>query len=272
MLLNLHVKNFAIIDEIEVYFGDHLNIMTGETGAGKSIIIGSINVALGGKISKDIIRKGAEYALVELAFHTENEEVREKLKLYDLPLDDDGCIIITRKIMNNRSISKINGENVTANVLKDIASSLIDIHGQHEHQSLLYKQKHLDYVEQFAKSEVTPVKIELQRVFREYSEVKDELSKAVVDELAQLDTDVPIVTFMQKRRGISGLVDMIDVARGSHCILVASDMAHDLGCVMKMIEEEVLLLPIDLVLLALIYLQELFRILKQKETADAAVS
>ena len=121
MLLNVHVKNFAIIDEIEVYFQDNLNILSGETGAGKSIIIGSVNVALGGKVTKDIIRKGAEYALVELAFQTESEVVRQKVKSYDLPLDDDGLILITRKIMNNRSISKINGESVTANVLKDIA-------------------------------------------------------------------------------------------------------------------------------------------------------
>ena len=182
MLLNLHVKNFAIIDEIEVYFQDNLNILSGETGAGKSIIIGSVNVALGGKVTKDIIRKGAEYALVELAFQTESEAVRQKVKSYDLPLDDDGLILITRKIMNNRSISKINGESVTGNVLKDIAGSLIDIHGQHEHQSLLYKQKHLEFVDKFAKAEVTSVKEDLEEAYHRYSKVKEELSKAKVDD------------------------------------------------------------------------------------------
>ena len=200
MLLNLHVKNFAIIDEIEVYFQDNLNILSGETGAGKSIIIGSVNVALGGKITKDIIRKGAEYALVELAFQTESEVVRQKVKSYDLPIDEDGLILITRKIMNNRSISKINGETVTTNVLKDIAGSLIDIHGQHEHQSLLYKQKHLEFVDKFAKSEVTSVKEELEEAYYRYAKVKEELSKAKVDdekrirEMSHLEFEINEIT------------------------------------------------------------------------------
>ena len=200
MLLNLHVKNFAIIDEIEVYFQDNLNILSGETGAGKSIIIGSVNVALGGKITKDIIRKGADYALVELAFQTESEVVRQKVKSYDLPIDEDGLILITRKIMNNRSISKINGETVTTNVLKDIAGSLIDIHGQHEHQSLLYKQKHLEFVDKFAKSEVTSVKEELEEAYERYAKVKEELSKAKVDdekrmrEMSHLEFEINEIT------------------------------------------------------------------------------
>lgn len=182
MLLNLHVKNFAIIDEIEVYFQDNLNILSGETGAGKSIIIGSVNVALGGKVSKDIIRKGEEYALVELTFQTESDIVRNKMNGYDLPLDEDGLILITRKIMSNRSISKINGETVTANVLKDIAASLIDIHGQHEHQSLLYKNKHLDFVDKYAKTEIQSIKIELEESYHRYSSIKDELSQAKIDD------------------------------------------------------------------------------------------
>lgn len=182
MLLSLHVKNFAIIDEIEVYFQDNLNILTGETGAGKSIIIGSINVALGGKISKDIIRKGAEYALVELAFQTESDAIIEKIKSFDLPVDEDGLILVSRKILNSRSICKINGENVTTNVLKEIAGLLLDIHGQHEHQSLLYKQKHLEFVDQFGKSEIVPIKTKLEVSYKEYAKLKDELAKAVIDD------------------------------------------------------------------------------------------
>lgn len=200
MLLNLHVKNFAIIDEIEVYFQDNLNILSGETGAGKSIIIGSVNVALGGKITKDIIRKGAEYALVELSFQTESEVVRQKMESYDLPIDEDGLILITRKIMSNRSISKINGETVTTNVLKDIASSLIDIHGQHEHQSLLYKNKHLEFVDKFAKNEVTQLKEELEERFHSYSKVKEALVNAKIDddkrirEMSHLEFEIKEIT------------------------------------------------------------------------------
>ena len=136
LLLSLHVKNLAIIDEVEVFFTDKLNILTGETGAGKSIIIGSINIALGAKVSKEIIRKGADYALVELVFQLDDRASIDAIKELDLPIED-GQIIISRKIMNTRSIFKVNGENVTASTLKVISSILIDIHGQHEHQSLL---------------------------------------------------------------------------------------------------------------------------------------
>ncbi len=180
MLLNLHVKNFAIIDEVEVYFKDNLNILTGETGAGKSIIIGSINVALGGKVTKDIIRKGADYALVELIFQEEDKSVLTAISELDVPLED-GQIIISRKIMNGKSICKVNGETVTTNVLKNIASLLIDIHGQHEHQSLLYKEKHLEIVDRYAKDNIGDIKKELGAVYNDYIEVKSKLKELKID-------------------------------------------------------------------------------------------
>ena len=182
MLLSLHVKNFAIIDEVEVYFKDHLNILTGETGAGKSILIDSINVALGGKVTKDIIRKNSEYALVELVFVTNRLEVLRLLEENDLP-KEDGQILISRKIMSNgRSICKLNGENVTAQLLKDIASLLLDIHGQHEHQSLLYKHKHLEMIDRFAKEEAAVHKEKVQVLYHTYQKLKDEYDNAEIDE------------------------------------------------------------------------------------------
>lgn len=181
MLLNLHVKNFAIIDEVDVTFKDNLNILTGETGAGKSIIIGSVNVALGGKITKDIIRKGADYALVELIFQIENQQILEVLDNMDLPAEE-GQVIISRRIMNNKSISKINGQTVTAGVLKDVAGLLIDIHGQHEHQSLLYKEKHLDIVDHFAKSILGGIKKQLEAEYKEYTALRSKLSELKTDE------------------------------------------------------------------------------------------
>lgn len=181
MLVSLHVKNFAIINEVEVYFKDHLNIMTGETGAGKSIIIGSVNAALGAKISKDIVRNGAEYALAELVFETKDEAVLTAMRELDIPLDGDQ-IIISRKIMAGRSICKINGENVTASALAAIAGLLIDIHGQHEHQSLLHKHKHLEIVDRFAKDEIGTVKHELEQYYKDYIRLKQEFDQAGVDE------------------------------------------------------------------------------------------
>ncbi|MBP9610583.1 MAG: AAA family ATPase, partial [Fusicatenibacter sp.] len=137
MLTNLHVKNLALIDEAEVEFGPGLNILTGETGAGKSILIGSINAALGKKISREMIRTGETSALVELVFETENPHVLELLKETDLGAEE-GQVIISRKITGSRSVCRINGEACNISQVKALASLLLDIHGQHEHQSLLY--------------------------------------------------------------------------------------------------------------------------------------
>lgn len=181
MLLNLHVKNLAIIDEVEVYFKDRLNIITGETGAGKSIIIGSINIALGGKVSKDMIRKGADYALVELAFHIEDEETIEAIRNYEVPIED-GQVIVTRKIMNGKSICKVNGENVTMTMLKDIASLLLDIHGQHEHQSLLYKKNHLEILDHYGKEAIADKKELLLKAYKDYARISKLLEESILDE------------------------------------------------------------------------------------------
>lgn len=185
MLVSLHVKNFAIINEVEVYFKDHLNIMTGETGAGKSIIIGSVNAALGAKINKDIVRSGADYALVELVFETKDEAVFQAMRKLDIPIEGNQ-IIISRKIMSSRSVCKMNGENVTASALAEIAGLLIDIHGQHEHQSLLHKAKHMEIVDRFAKDEIGNFKLELEQSYKEYSKIKQEYEQSGIDEEKRL--------------------------------------------------------------------------------------
>lgn len=173
MLESLHVKNLAIIDEVEVDFKNHLNILTGETGAGKSIIIGSINMALGGKASGDMIRSGAEYGLVELVFSADSPMVIEKLRQLELPMED-GQIILSRKIMKTRSVCKVNGETVTMAILRDLASVLIDIHGQHEHQSLLHKQKHLEILDRYGKQSSKDEMEQIGTLFKEYKQAKEE--------------------------------------------------------------------------------------------------
>lgn len=148
MLQSLHVKNLALIDEIEVTFGEGLNILTGETGAGKSIIIGSINLALGAKADKDMIRTGAEYALVELVFTVEGQQLAAIEEL-ELPVED-GQIILQRRILQSRNVCKVCGETVTARQLKQLGEILLDIHGQHEHQSLLKPAKQLEILDAYA--------------------------------------------------------------------------------------------------------------------------
>ena len=181
MLLSLHVKNLALIDEEEVEFGNGLNILTGETGAGKSIIIGSVNLALGARGDNDLIRNGAEYALIELTFQVK-EELQERMRQFDIPLDDDGILLIQRKIMPNRSVFKISDETVTAKTVKEIAALLIDIHGQHEHQSLFQNGKHLELLDEYAKSELKSLKQELEDKFAGYQKANKELNELIVNE------------------------------------------------------------------------------------------
>ena len=180
MLQSLHVKNLALIDEIEVEFAEGLNILTGETGAGKSIILGSVNLALGGRYTKDLIRQGENYALVELVFTvTEKSRLKALEKLCIYP--EDGLLILSRKLMDGRSVSRINGETVTLGRLKEAAQVLIDIHGQHEHQSLLYKKNHLAILDAFAK-EAGEWKKKVADSYREYRRLEKELKEADKDE------------------------------------------------------------------------------------------
>ncbi len=186
MLLELRVKNLALIEKAEVSFRDGLNILTGETGAGKSIIIGSVNMALGGKASRDMIRQGADHAYVELIFSVDEKEKQDLLKNMDIDLPEDNTLIITKKIMAARSVSKVNDETVTAGRLKEITSLLIDIHGQHEHQSLMYKSKHLQILDDYAKSRTTPIKEETARVFGQYQKLSKKLDTMNLDQEERL--------------------------------------------------------------------------------------
>lgn len=180
MLQNLHVKNLALIDEIEVEFKEGLNILTGETGAGKSIILGSVNLALGGRFTKDIIREGAQYGLVELSFMV-GEKEQKLLEAMDI-YPEEGIITLSRRLMAGRSISRINGETVTMAVLKNVASILIDIHGQHEHQSLLYKKNHLGIVDAYAHDEIREEKRLVQEAYRKYRALEKRLAEETSDE------------------------------------------------------------------------------------------
>lgn len=181
MLQRLYVKNLALIDEIEVEFGEGLNILTGETGAGKSIILGSVNLALGGRYTKDIIREGCDYGFVELSFCLEENGQIEKLKALDI-FPEEGSVVLSRRLMEGRSVSRINGETVPMALLKKAAEILIDIHGQHEHQSLLYKKNHLGIVDEFAKEYIGNVKDELSESYKNCRALLKELEDSDIDE------------------------------------------------------------------------------------------
>lgn len=182
MLIGLHVKNLALIEQADVEFGNGLNILTGETGAGKSIIIGSVALALGAKASKDMIRRGEDYAYIELTFSVDDEKKREELKSMDVYPDDDGLIIISKKITPTRSISRINDETVTTARLKAVTGKLLDIHGQHEHQSLLHRQKHLEILDEYSRKETGMLRREVAESYRKYLELKGKLDGFSLDD------------------------------------------------------------------------------------------
>ena len=164
MLKNIHVKSFALIDEVEINLASGLNILTGETGAGKSIIIDAVNFALGQRVSKDVVRDDAEYALSELVFEINDDKTKERLNQFDIPLDDNE-VLIQRKITNGKSTARINGETVTLSTLKLIAAGLIDIHGQHDNQSLLSKTSQQNLLDTILSNELKELLIRMKDTY-----------------------------------------------------------------------------------------------------------
>ena len=186
MLLELHVRNLALIEKADVEFGEGLNILTGETGAGKSIIIGSVALALGAKAPKDCIRQGAPYAYVELVFSVDSQKKLESLKELEVFPDENGLLIVSRKIMPSRSIGRVGDETVTAARLRTITELLLDIHGQHEHQSLLYEPKHLELLQAYIRSKTQRLKDRVRRFWGQWQEAQKRLSELNRDEEQRL--------------------------------------------------------------------------------------
>ncbi len=176
MLVNLHVKNFAIIDEADIDFGEHLNIMTGETGAGKSILVGSLSIALGARVSPEVIGKRGDYAMVEAVFQIRDEETLSRIRELDIE-PEDGELVISRKIMANRSVNKINGESVSVGTIRKVAAFCIDIHGQNEHQSLLHEESQKEIVDRYGGEKSAQLKEEISSLYRQYAAQKRELEK-----------------------------------------------------------------------------------------------
>ncbi len=181
MLETLHVKNLAIISEAEVEFGPGLNILTGETGAGKSVILGGVNLALGQKASKDQIRSGAKEALAELVFSVSDEKLKKKLAELGYETEEN-CLIFSRKISESRSVCKLNGEQLPASKLKEAGAYLIDIHGQQDSRFLLNKKNHLHLLDAFAGKEAEELLGAYQEAYRSFCSLKKELEKNSLDE------------------------------------------------------------------------------------------
>lgn len=181
MLTNIHVKNFAIIDEADIDLADNLNIFTGETGAGKSLLLGALNMALGARTPKDIVSSSADFALSELTFTNVSSEVKRLLENEGFSAEDE--VVISKKLLNTgRSVIRVNGETSSQSFVKELAGVLIDIYGQNEHQSLLKKENQLGIVDEFSGEEAGSLKVKIREEYKKYSELKKEYEGLSGDE------------------------------------------------------------------------------------------
>lgn len=189
MLINLHVKNFALIDEAEIDFQSGLNILTGETGAGKSILIDAVNSALGGRVGPEVIRSGADSAYVELVFSVSENDRKQQLEELGVSTEYD-CIVVSRRILPGRSVHKINDETVTSAKVRAVTELLLDIHGQHEHQSLLKSSKQRDILDSFGGSQALMLRELVREAYGETQRAQKRLSDFNIreeDRLRKLD-------------------------------------------------------------------------------------
>ena len=176
MLVVLNIKNFALIQELSVEFGAGFNILSGETGAGKSILIDTIDYVLGGKFSKDLIRYGENKTYVEAVFDIENDEIYTLLN--DLNIEADELLIVSRETtISGKSIIKVNGKTIVLSQLKKIREKLLDIHGQHQNQSLLSKGTHILYLDEYNSENISPLLEQFEIFKNRYSEIEDKINE-----------------------------------------------------------------------------------------------
>ena len=172
MIATLHIKNIGIIEDLTIDFNEGFNVLTGETGAGKTLIIGALGIIAGGRFSKDMIRNGEKYSLIEASFFCP-----------EYPEAVEGNIIVSREIYSNgRNSCKINGRLVTVNELKEFMASIINIHGQQDNQNLLNPSKHIGYLDDFIGQEIVEVKETYTELFKRYQEILIELDKNYGDD------------------------------------------------------------------------------------------
>ena len=202
MLKNVYIKNLALIEEADIDYTNGLNIMTGETGSGKSIIISALNTALGEKANTSMIRTGADHGLVELSFLSDDPRVLSVLEKQGIETED-GQIVISRKITMDNSITRINGESVTLAFLRSVTDLLVDVHGQHDHQSLLDPARHLQIIDDFGGESIRNLRKELAEQYDRY--------RAIRLEYQDFNLDESILMFIGKLspKGKASLLDKI---------------------------------------------------------------
>ena len=181
MLKNLHVKNLALIEDADIEFSEGLNILTGETGAGKSLLMGSVLMALGSRFDTSMIRKGAESASVELVFDEIGEKALAVLEELEIPAEDDGSVIIKRTCSQSRSSCRINGSNVAVREMKKLSQALIDVHGQRDYETLLHRSELLDILDLYCGKDMSRLIDEISHRYQVMKELREKLDEELSD-------------------------------------------------------------------------------------------
>ena len=189
MLLELHVKNLALIEQVDLEFFAGLTVLSGETGAGKSILIDSINLALGAKVGKDVVRAGADFAYIELLFCINDRLKLDAIRKMDIEVGEDGLITMSRKISKQKNVLRINGEVIAAAKGRKLMSLLIDIHSQHESYGLLEVSKQLQLIDLFAEDRVKEVKNDIKEEYQKYKAIEEKLSETLEENLRRREVE-----------------------------------------------------------------------------------
>lgn len=196
MLKTLSIENIAVIEKAEIEFSNGFNVLTGETGAGKSIVVDSINAILGERTSKELVRAGSENALVTAYFEDISKEVEQKLNEFDLPCDDDGALVLSRKISaQGKSTCRINGSVCTVSMLKEVGNLLVNIHGQHDSQTLLNADYHYKFVDMYGS--LDGVLDEYKQSFKQLLSVRKQL-KALTMDADERDRQIELIDYQIK--------------------------------------------------------------------------
>ncbi|MCX7842775.1 MAG: DNA repair protein RecN [Clostridia bacterium] len=236
MLTQLQIRNIALIDHVSIELGSGLNILTGETGAGKSIIIDSINAILGDRISRELIRTGAEKASVEAVFQIDNERFGDIFEALGIEPEEDGTLIISRECsVSGKNSCRINGRISTVSMLKELGARLIDIHGQNDNQSLLKVESHIDMLDSFAGEELEKIKKEYMKLLEKYKALKSKL-KSLSGDKGERERKIDLLTYqaaeIKKANLKPGEEEKLTKQRmllsNAERILAALTSAHDL--------------------------------------------
>lgn len=241
MIVELNIKDFAIIDNLKINFDKGFNVLTGETGAGKSIIVEGISMILGQRASKDMIRTGKDKAFLEGVFYLENpEKINEMLEEYGIDMDANNYLLITREIHSNgRTISRINGRIVTLSMLNKIASNLVEIHGQHQHQSLLNVDNHIKIVDSFGDSKLQNLVAEVKIRYEELQKEKKNIQKLSLN-VMEREREIDLLKYQLNEIDSSNVlnIDEEEIMSEYNKMDNIKEIAHNLGQVYNILDNE----------------------------------